>query len=66
MSSYKVSREFTFQNLFGFENCGVRLENAISSLSLFKGVYMKYTKIIPNIIPGGKYNKNSGRYSGRF
>lgn len=31
---------FTFQNFFGFNSCGVRLENAISSLSLLNGVYL--------------------------
>ena len=31
---------FTFQNVFGFNSCGIRLENAVSSLSLFKGIYL--------------------------
>jgi len=31
---------FTFQNVFGFESCGVRLENAVSSLSFLSGIYL--------------------------
>ncbi len=31
---------YTFQNVFGFESCGIRLENAVNSLSFFNGIYL--------------------------